>query len=316
MKKVSIIVPVYNTAPYIDNCMQSILSQSYKNFEILVVNDGSKDNSLEICRAWELRDNRIRLFNQNNNGVSYSRNFAIDQSTGEYLVFIDSDDIISPDYVESLVELIEQNKTDCAVVGISKFYSDQGILFTDGNIDFYEGENISKALFTKLGGFLANKIYKADIINEHHLRLNENIFMSEDLLFNARYFQYCKSVVFMSGAKYFYRIYGSSSFNDLANSRWFSIIDSYNSILSIYKDNMSVKNIILYNFMMILYEARYRANLIQPVDEELNQKINQLILLHADSIVSFGIKQKIKLLLFDYFPQLVMKYKRRKFKRI
>ena len=103
MKLVSIIVPVYNAEKYIKNCVLSILNQDYKNIELILVNDGSKDNSYNICKQLAEKDNRIRLFNKENGGTSSARNYGLDNAKGEYVCFIDSDDFACPNYVTTLL---------------------------------------------------------------------------------------------------------------------------------------------------------------------------------------------------------------------
>ena len=105
---ISIIIPVYNAASYLDKCIESILHQKYKDFELLLINDGSTDNSGDICDAFALKDNRISVFHQQNQGVSAARNLGIEQAKGEWLQFIDSDDWIENDFLLNNVSRISQ----------------------------------------------------------------------------------------------------------------------------------------------------------------------------------------------------------------
>ena len=113
-KKVSIIIPVYNVEKYISKCLESVITQTYTNLEILVNNDGSTDNSYQICKEYALIDSRIKLFSQENKGLSAARNAMLDKVTGYYILFVDSDDIIAPEHVERLVKIIEENNADGA----------------------------------------------------------------------------------------------------------------------------------------------------------------------------------------------------------
>lgn len=112
--KITLIMPVYNCEKYLANCIESVLNQTYSNFELLINNDGSEDGSFEICKSFAETDSRIRLFQQDNGGQSSARNAMINKVTGEYVMFIDSDDIIAPDMIETLLNLIFVYKTDCA----------------------------------------------------------------------------------------------------------------------------------------------------------------------------------------------------------
>lgn len=118
---VSIIVPVYNTEEYIRQCLDSILNQTYQNFECLLINDGSSDNSSDICREYVAKDTRFRYFKKENGGVSSARNLGIELSEGDYTTFIDSDDWVDSDYLEVLYSAILEEQADIAVSTYKKF---------------------------------------------------------------------------------------------------------------------------------------------------------------------------------------------------
>ena len=107
MSKISIIVPVYNTEKYLSKCLNSLIKQTYKDIEIIVVNDGSKDKSLEIAKKFAKQDNRIKVFNKENGGLSSARNFGIEKASGEYIGFVDSDDYIKENMFEILYNMIK-----------------------------------------------------------------------------------------------------------------------------------------------------------------------------------------------------------------
>lgn len=114
---VSIIVPVYNAEKYLANTLDSIIRQSYKNFELLLINDGSTDKSKAICDKFALKDRRIKVLDKNNGGVSSARNYGLSVAEGEYVIFIDSDDYLTADMLETLVNDIESTKSDVAICG-------------------------------------------------------------------------------------------------------------------------------------------------------------------------------------------------------
>ena len=113
--KVSIIVPVYDVQEYLAQCIDSILVQTYKNIEIILINDGSNDNSGIICDQYAKKDSRVFVIHQKNKGVSCARNVGIERATGKYICFIDSDDFINPEMVNYLVKIVENTKSECAV---------------------------------------------------------------------------------------------------------------------------------------------------------------------------------------------------------
>ena len=122
MKKlVSIIVPVFNVEKYLRQCLDSILGQTFNQFEVIIVNDGSTDNSGAICQEYEARDNRIVYLEKENGGVSEARNLGLDFATSEYIIFIDSDDWIEPTYVEVLYEKIEEYQADIVFENYTSF---------------------------------------------------------------------------------------------------------------------------------------------------------------------------------------------------
>lgn len=133
--KFSIIVPVYNVEKYIKDCLDSILNQSYDNFEVIVVNDGSTDKSKEIIEQY--KDKRIKLYNKKNTGVADTRNFGINQCTGEYFIFVDSDDTINKDLLVTLKNVLDKEKVDLVKYQIQMIYS-------DGNIKYDEPETFEK----------------------------------------------------------------------------------------------------------------------------------------------------------------------------
>ena len=123
-QKVSIIVPVYNVEKYLKRCVDSLIEQSYKNLEIILVDDGSKDNSFSICKEYESKDSRVRIFHKENEGLGLTRNYGIEKSTGEYITFVDSDDYLTLDAVETMVEKAAVTNADVVVANM--FYKDKG----------------------------------------------------------------------------------------------------------------------------------------------------------------------------------------------
>lgn len=124
-KEVSVIVPIYNAHKYLKRCIRSILDQTYENLDIVLIDDGSQDNSLEICKRFEKEDQRVRVFHKENGGVSSARNYGIKKAQGEYIVFIDADDRVETSFIESLLAKAKEN----SIVICSFVYGDE-----DGNI--------------------------------------------------------------------------------------------------------------------------------------------------------------------------------------
>lgn len=147
---ISIIVPVYNVSKYLERCISSIINQSYQNIEIILINDGSTDNSGEICNKYSLLDNRIKVIHKTNGGLSDARNCGIKNSSGDYIMFIDSDDVVNFNIVECLYNIIIKYDTDISICDCVHCYSDD-IIFSNSNAikSFKSNEAICELLYQK-----------------------------------------------------------------------------------------------------------------------------------------------------------------------
>ena len=206
MKLISIIVPVYNAEKTIKKCIDSILSQTYKKFELILVNDGSTDNSLNILREYETLNERIIIISQENSGVSVTRNKGINIAKGDYIVFVDSDDYIVENGLEILVNEIELNdKLDLVISG---FYSIKNstnrylnaILENKifNNLDFLLNEKLFKFISTPWG-----KVYKTEIIKNNNIQFDKNLSLGEDTIFVLEYLKYIRNVEFINESLFF-----------------------------------------------------------------------------------------------------------------
>lgn len=223
---VSIIIPAYNCESYIHKCIETVISQSYKNIEIIIINDGSLDKTEEIIKKYLEVDNRIRYIKQKNSGPSVARNNGIEKSSGEYLMFIDSDDTVNSFYVEKLLKKIINERYDIACCGyIDK--SKYGIIKLN---DFWkEKANLDKDEFIScvcsgVGGVLWGKIFKRDIIIKKNIRMNSNIFMCEDLIFILEYCQYSNSFGVINENLYYYNRMNE---NSISSNIDISYLDNY-----------------------------------------------------------------------------------------
>lgn len=183
---ISIIIPVYNAEATLERCIQKIIEQSYPNWELLLVDDGSTDNSRTICNEASLKDKRIISIHKENGGVSSARNIGIEKASGEWITFCDSDDYVGPYWLQNFVELIGR-KDSSELLFVQKIN-----IFKQGIFDsvYYENKQgfISSSEFL-LGhfGFVWNKIFKREILERHHIRFDENVKLLEDELFVLRY---------------------------------------------------------------------------------------------------------------------------------
>lgn len=206
---VSIIVPVYNAENTLRRCIDSILDQEYTDFELLLVNDGSKDHSGVICDEYAARDPRIRVTHKENSGVSDTRNLALGQARGTYLQFLDSDDWITPDATSSLVRAAEAHRCDLV---ISDFYRVVGERVSHkGDIDddaVLSREEYAAHMMENPADFyygvLWNKLYRRDIVEAHHLRMDPEISWCEDFMFNLEYIRHAETFYALQIPIYYY----------------------------------------------------------------------------------------------------------------
>lgn len=206
MKKISVIVPTYNGEQYIERCINSIFSNTSKDFEAIIVDDGSTDNTLDILHKLEEKYDRLKIVEQTNKGVSAARNNGIAHSHGEYLMFCDCDDEYEKGLIDNIIlnfnsndDLIVFNRVDFQENKIVNFIDPTEKKLERKNIEEYLTKDYSKGRSTFSS---CNKIYKRSIIEEHNLHFNESIHYSEDNLFNLIYLLFCKSVLKNYTTKY------------------------------------------------------------------------------------------------------------------
>ena len=206
---VSIIVPVYNAEATISRCIESIINQEYRDFELLLIDDGSTDSSGTFCDRYAAEDSRIRLIHKENTGVSETRNMALDLACGTYLQFLDSDDWITPNATRLFVE--EAERYHCDMV-ISDFYRVVGKRVAHkGDIDddcVLTQEEFSAHMLQNPADFyygvLWNKLYRRDIVEKYHLRMNPEISWCEDFMFNLEYIRHAEVFYALQVPVYYY----------------------------------------------------------------------------------------------------------------
>lgn len=206
---VSIIVPVYNAEKTIDRCVSSILNQSYKDFELLLMNDGSTDRSGSLCDAYEERDPRVHVLHKENTGVSDTRNQGIAMARGEYLQFADSDDWLAPDAVAGFVRAVTEHQCDMVIADfyrvIGERVAQKGDIEKDGVMDRTEyAVNMMQRPADFYYGVLWNKFYKRSIIEKHQIRMDSSVSWCEDFMFNMEYVRHARTIYAMKVPVYYY----------------------------------------------------------------------------------------------------------------
>lgn len=191
MAGISIIIPIYNAADFLGKCVESVLMQSVSDIEVILVNDGSKDNSLEICNEFAAKDSRVRVIDKPNGGVSDARNHGIDQASGNYLMFMDSDDWLSADALERFVPYMD--KYDIIRGSAVAVYPDKSRRYKLGNFedkDSIIGAIISRKTIVACWGAL----FRRSLFISNDIRFDRNLNIGEDWLVTAQATKACKNI--------------------------------------------------------------------------------------------------------------------------
>lgn len=206
---VSIILPVYNGEKTLARCVESILNQTYRDFELLLVDDGSQDGSAALCDRYGAADARVRVFHQENAGVSAARNLALSEARGAYLQFVDCDDWITADATHALVQAAQEH--DCDLV-IADFYRvvgdrvshkgdiDETGVFTREDFAIYMMENPADYYY----GVLWNKLFRGDLVRKHGIKMDPEMSWCEDFMFNLEYLRYAERFIALQVPIYYY----------------------------------------------------------------------------------------------------------------
>ncbi len=230
MPEISIIIPVYNSEKYLEKCITSILNQIFINFELILVNDGSIDNSRSICEKYKNKDKRIKLFNIENSGVSSARNLGIENSKGKYIMFCDSDDYVESTWCEELYSLIEKNRH--AYVGCAAMIKDYRSIreqkvcekISDKLIDVITKKEYFCDYNLKLFNSNWNKIYERDIILNNNVKFHTDLSLGEDLIFNLEYLRYVEDkIIFINKPLYNYILRNNESLDNKYHKNLFEI---------------------------------------------------------------------------------------------
>lgn len=207
MPKISIIVPVYNVEMYIHHCIDSILSQTYTDFELILVDDGSPDNCGNICDAYAQKDSRIRVIHQENSGLSAARNAGMEIANGEYILFCDSDDYVTPRWCETLITAASKELQSYIFGGIQKVIPKKSevaeSLVPSERTECFPIEDFLKFHSESIIGYGCNVLFDANIIRSYHLRFRTDVII-EDLPFCLEYLKHMRSLTYCGHAGYYY----------------------------------------------------------------------------------------------------------------
>lgn len=254
MPEISVIVPVYNVEKYINECIESILAQSFEDFELILVDDGSTDSSGAICDRYAERDPRVKVIHKENGGVSSARNVGIRTAKGTYITFVDSDDMVKKTMLMEYHTAMKKNDVDIIISGLIFFYEDTGkredFCLLEGK--FYVKDDFNEK-YKELSDRYAlsaiySKLYKNEYIKKNNVRFDERFSILEDGTFVVQYLSCCKSVYCVKDPLYIYRQHSQ-----------ISLMKKYN-----HNSLMSLENYIsAWNDLYILLDEENKMSLIQ-----------------------------------------------------
>lgn len=243
---ISIIIPIYNAEQYLKDCLDSIINQSLKNYEVIMIDDGSKDNSKLIAKEYVELYNRVRYIYQENKGVSEARNRGIAEARGKYITFVDADDWIEPDMYEIMCNQLESNNSEMVMCNFIKEYEDKSKneveeLPFEGIKGFDDNDSIISNLIKNMIGTKSlnsksimasvwRMVFKRDFIEVNNIRFDKNIIIGEDMIFCIGYLKKCKSIIVLDKVLYHYRILQSSAMSRYRENHW--------EVATIFNDNL------------------------------------------------------------------------------
>lgn len=296
---ISVIIPIYNARDYINKCVDSVINQTYKNIEIILVDDGSNDGSEEICTYYSQVYKNISCIHIGNQGVSNARNQGMKISRGQYIGFVDADDYIDEKMYEVLYELINYEiKYDMSVCEIY-----------DRKINEIRQLSSKEAIYdlfsiNSFGGYACNKLFRKEKIDMLSLEFKTNISMCEDLLFTYNYCKNSNNIIYTSDKYYFYINNDNSLVNSRFNIKQMSVINAFNIILndeSIYEDD--IQSCIKSNYVLILLKL-YVKLLIEKND--LNRENIAYIKEIIDTYFKVFIKEKNIPYKYKFYSIIIM----------
>lgn len=202
----SIIVPIYNCASYLERCINSILNQTYGNYELLLVNDGSSDSSGSICERFAASDRRIKVFHKKNGGVSSARNLGLDHMSGEWVVFCDADDWVQPFWLSTYVENLGNLDMVCQGMNFISSDNSRELNCIEYGVDFIGSPSLllEKLFYIRQVGYVVSKCFKSSILKTNNLKFDERFNFQEDEEFVLRYLRLCNNVISIKRTGYNY----------------------------------------------------------------------------------------------------------------
>ena len=239
--QITVIVPIYNAESYLRDCLNSILNQTFFDFEAILVNDGSTDNSLSIIKEYSQKDERFRYVDKQNEGVSATRQRGLEEARGEFVIHCDSDDIVSPSWLKELYNAITESSADMAICDFERIYKDQKMVFIQRPTQLESAQIAMDIVNGKIWGVCWNKLIRLSCIRNNGISFNPNMRLNEDSLFNCLLLLKNIKVVYVSEILYFYQSFVNK--NSILNKPTIKDIESQIQFIDIMQEELQKTNL-------------------------------------------------------------------------
>ncbi|MDE6707462.1 MAG: glycosyltransferase family 2 protein [Oscillospiraceae bacterium] len=308
---VSLIIPVYNVEAYIEDCLESVLLSTYNNIEIILVDDGSTDNSGNICDQYKDKDSRIKVIHKNNGGLSDARNVGLQYALGEYISYVDSDDVVAPKYIEHMVELALKYQADIVQVSYTKEKDELTMNPCNSNVKVFTKAKAMKNLLMMKDIKEAScvKLYKKELANHIHFPVGR---LYEDVLTAYQFVYYSNKVVCDTCSKlYYYRINEAGIMHKKLTLERFSVLTVIQDI-KLFLDNDLKK----YQSEWSYYSMRHMINVYNECIERkydiefisIMSKIRKSLIQNSNDALWFDMKYKSLIWLLSISPVAYKKF--------
>ena len=308
--KISIIVPIYNSENDLDQCIESIVNQTYKNLEIILINDGSKDDSINICRKWESKDNRIVLIDKQNEGVAKARNDGLKIAAGDFIGFVDHDDFIEPEMYETMLKDMQEHNADIVMCSSTGIYEDgtSTKAYPDYKSFEIEKNDLIKRMLQYEKIFCSSvwsKLYKREIVG--NLKFDTEIILGDDYYFNGIAYTNIDKLYYDDRSLYNYRIREGSISRRKVDKHFFDKYLVVEKLSDYYeKNNIGKREDFDSIRFSISYEILYGLYVYKG-DKETKKKWKKVFNSSVKKCHIKKIKDKFKIMLMKHFTYIYVK---------
>lgn len=312
--KISIIIPVYNAEKYLRECLDSILNQSFQDFEILLINDGSTDGSPAICDEYAAKDWRVKVFHKENGGVSSARNLGLDHANGEWITFVDSDDFLNDNFIDEKLNRYLKNLSFDLIINNAFIYS---TINKYQRYSFVERTLTTKDFLKYYGLTIVDtpwaKFFKRSIIKKSQIFFNEQFNLGEDLLFNMNYLLYSNKIALIDHPFYNYRNneQGLSSVNyNYENDKFlFEELDKLNNLLidnfGSFKETFSITRLLSGIYYNENYSRLDRIEKLKLLKSKFPQQFK--FIFRKKTLLGGFLQALLNLNFFEFFDRIYLK---------